>query len=140
MPLDTTTPSRSGGTSGVPASAHASLAATIANCSHRSSRRAWHAVEHRGRVHSGPRGDPAGRLGVLLVGQHGRATAPGQHALPGTRYVAAERRGRAEAGDHDTWLVCPHFLISSFAAVPSRTRRHAASGPGDQAETSARRT
>src|SRR5690349_7517773 len=41
MPLDTPTPSRSGGTSGLPASAHASLAATIANCSHRSSRRAW---------------------------------------------------------------------------------------------------
>src|SRR5215469_2017990 len=40
MPLDTTTPSRSGATCGVPACAHASLAATIANCSHRSSRRA----------------------------------------------------------------------------------------------------
>src|SRR5512132_1525660 len=40
MPLDTTTPSRSGSTSGLPASAHASRAATIANCSHRSRRRA----------------------------------------------------------------------------------------------------
>src|SRR5580704_15536765 len=39
MPLDTTTPSRSGSTSGEPACAHASLAATIANCSQRSSRR-----------------------------------------------------------------------------------------------------
>src|SRR5579875_303469 len=41
MPLDTTTPRRSAGTSGGPASAHASRAATIANCSHRSRRRAW---------------------------------------------------------------------------------------------------
>src|SRR6516165_5058184 len=40
MPLDTTTPSRSGSTSGLPASAHASRAATMASCSHRSSRRA----------------------------------------------------------------------------------------------------
>src|SRR4249920_336552 len=40
MPLDTTTPSRSGSTSGWPASAHASRAATMASCSHRSSRRA----------------------------------------------------------------------------------------------------
>src|SRR2546429_2813315 len=40
MPLETTTPSRSGATSGLRASAHASRAATIANCSHRSRRRA----------------------------------------------------------------------------------------------------
>src|SRR5215471_337671 len=40
MPLDTTTPSRSGATSGWPASAQASRAATMASCSHRSSRRA----------------------------------------------------------------------------------------------------
>src|SRR6266487_5486150 len=40
MPLDTTTPSRSGSTSGWPASAHASRPATMANCSHRSRRRA----------------------------------------------------------------------------------------------------
>src|SRR5215831_11837807 len=40
MPLDTTTPSRSGGTAGWPAWAHASRAATMANCSHRSRRRA----------------------------------------------------------------------------------------------------
>src|ERR1700683_2564884 len=40
MPLDTTTPSRSGSTSGEPASAQASRAATMANCSHRSMRRA----------------------------------------------------------------------------------------------------
>src|SRR5215472_13910925 len=40
MPLDTTTPSRSGSTCGLPASAHASRAATMASCSHRSSRRA----------------------------------------------------------------------------------------------------
>src|SRR5437773_1086683 len=40
MPLDTTTPSRSGATSGRPASAQASRAATMASCSHRSSRRA----------------------------------------------------------------------------------------------------
>ena len=67
-------------------------------------------------------------------------TAPGQHALPGARHVAAERGGRSEAGDHDTWLVCPH----SSSAPSLRCRRGragaAASGPGDQAETSARRT
>src|SRR6516165_7347236 len=40
MPLDTTTPSRSGATSGRPASAQASRAAMMASCSHRSSRRA----------------------------------------------------------------------------------------------------
>src|SRR5262245_36073169 len=40
MPLDTTTPSRSGSTAGWPAWAHASRAATMANCSHRSRRRA----------------------------------------------------------------------------------------------------
>src|SRR5215471_1304789 len=40
MPLDTTTPSRSGATSGLPAWLHASRAATRANCSQRSSRRA----------------------------------------------------------------------------------------------------
>ncbi len=36
MPLVTATPSRYGSTSGAPASAHASRAATSANCSHRS--------------------------------------------------------------------------------------------------------
>jgi hypothetical protein len=41
IPLVTETPSRSGSTSGEPASAHASRAATIANCSQRSIRRAW---------------------------------------------------------------------------------------------------
>ena len=40
MPLASTMPSRSGSTSGDPASAHASRAATMANCSQRSSRRA----------------------------------------------------------------------------------------------------
>ncbi len=40
MPLVTETPSRSGLTSGWPASAHASRAATSANCSQRSIRRA----------------------------------------------------------------------------------------------------
>ena len=55
-------------------------------------------------------------------------------------YVAAERRGRAEAGDDDTWLVCPHS--SSAPSLRCRRGCHgaAASGPGDQAETSARRT
>ena len=37
MPLATATPSRSGSTSGLPASAHASRAAISANISHRSS-------------------------------------------------------------------------------------------------------
>src|SRR5215472_1662674 len=41
MPLDTTMPRRSGATSGVPACDHASRAATSANCSQRSRRRAW---------------------------------------------------------------------------------------------------
>src|SRR6202012_2676087 len=41
IPLVTETPSRSGSTSGEPASAHASRAATTANCSQRSIRRAW---------------------------------------------------------------------------------------------------
>ena len=40
IPLVTVTPSRSGSTSGMPASAHASRAATMANCSQRSIRRA----------------------------------------------------------------------------------------------------
>src|SRR5215469_2395851 len=41
MPLEITTPRRSGSTCGVPASAQASRAATSANCSQRSMRRAW---------------------------------------------------------------------------------------------------
>ncbi len=40
MPLVTATPSRHGSTVGDPASAHASRAATMASCSHRSIRRA----------------------------------------------------------------------------------------------------
>ena len=40
IPLDTTTPSRNGSTSGAPALAQASRAATSASCSQRSSRRA----------------------------------------------------------------------------------------------------
>jgi hypothetical protein len=40
MPLVTATPSRHGSTLGEPASVHASRAATIASCSHRSIRRA----------------------------------------------------------------------------------------------------
>ena len=48
--------------------------------------------------------------------------------------------GGAKAGDHDTWPVCLH----SSSAPSLRCRRGpggtAASGPGDQAETSARRT
>src|SRR5579863_623528 len=128
MPLDTTTPSRSGGTCGAPASAQASLAATIANCSHRSSRRAWTrsstvagSTAARAAIRAGRLAYPSSVSAVVALRP---ASIPSQ--VLGTSPpsgVVAPRPVTTTCG----WSA--RTVISSFAAVPSRIRRHRGQRP-----------
>src|SRR6516164_10679416 len=122
MPLDTTTPSRSGGTSGAPASAHASLAATIANCSHRSSRRAW---TRSSTVAGSTAAGAAIRAGRLAYPSSVSARAPLRPASIPSQVLATSPPSGVVAPRPVTttrgWSA--RTVISSFAAVPSRTLR-----------------
>ena len=108
MPLDTTTPSRSGATSGVPASAHASRAATIANCSHRSSRRAWTRSSTVAGSTAAGAAICTGRSGAQSSGSLRAPLRPASSDSQVVGDITAERCGRAQTGHDDTWLVCPH--------------------------------
>src|SRR5215475_2463820 len=123
MPLDTTTPSRSGGTSGAPASAHASLAATSANCSHRSSRRD---CTRSSTVAGSIAACAAIRVGRLANFSSVSAVVPLRPASIPSQVLATSPPSGVVAPRPVTttrgWSV--RTVISSFAAVPSRTGRH----------------
>ena len=149
IPLDTTTPSRSGSTSGDPASAHASRAATMASCSQRSSRRACtRSSTVAGSTAAGRRDLHRQRHVGPVGGELARPAPTGQQRFPGRGYVPAQRRGRAQPGDDDAWLICPHceslllltFGASGLAGACRRTgwrARGAAGAALAQADTSA---
>src|SRR5215470_19918801 len=128
MPLDTTTPRRSGGTSGAPASAHASLAATSANCSHRSSRRA---CTRSSTVAGSTAASAAIRVGRLANPSSVSAVVPPRPASIASQVLATSPPSGVVAPRPVTttrgWSA--RTVISSFAAVPSRTPRRSGQGP-----------
>src|SRR5690242_20311892 len=124
MPLDTTTPSRSGGTSGAPALAHASRAATSANCSHRSSRRA---CTRSSTVAGSTAAVAAIRVGRLAYPSSVSDLVPLCPAsIPSQVLATSPPSGVVTPRPVTTtrgWSA--RTVISSFAAVSSRTpRRH----------------
>src|SRR5262252_1997051 len=122
MPLDTTTPRRSGVTFGAPASAHASRAATSANCSHRSSRRA---CTRSSTVAGSTAAVAAIRVGRLANPSSVSALVPLRPASIPSQVLATSPPSGVVAPRPVTttrgWSA--RTVISSFAAVPSRTLR-----------------
>ncbi len=99
MPVPTTTASRSGSTSGDPACAQASLAATSATCSQRSSRRAW----TRGRTSVGETASGA----AIFTGRSYLSTKSNSSSMRRTPERPARTASQVEATSPPSGVVAP---------------------------------